>query len=115
LAAFLGEQLARTGKLSVLVSSLLPVVLSIFAMFWFILAGRSRWVNEIQRKAKVIPERLRLLTKREGHSLFRDMTTGLRDFDFIADLVKYFFLSLAFLSAIFIIFTAFELWRFAGS
>lgn len=47
--------------------------------------------------------------------MFVDITTGLRDFDLIRNLLKNFVLTLCFLSAIFIIFTAFELWKFAGS
>jgi lipopolysaccharide export system permease protein len=44
-----------------------------------------------------------------------DVTTGIRDFDLITSLIKYYFLTLCFLAAIFMIFTAFELWKFAGT
>src|SRR5688572_2052190 len=54
--------------------------------------------------------------RRNGDAnLFVDLTTGLRDFDIIANLVKFYFLSLAFLGSIFLVFTAFELWKFAGT
>jgi lipopolysaccharide export LptBFGC system permease protein LptF len=43
------------------------------------------------------------------------MTTGLRDFDVLVNLARYYLLTLGFLTAIFLIFTAFELWRYAGS
>src|SRR5690606_39042386 len=54
------------------------------------------------------------LPKRRAN-VFVDLTTGLRDFDLIVNILKYYALSLVFLGAIFLIFTAFELWRFAGS
>ena len=44
-----------------------------------------------------------------------DLTTGLRDFELLANLARYFALTIFFLAAVFIIFTAFELWRFAGT
>lgn len=48
-------------------------------------------------------------------NLLADFTTGLRDLELIINLLKYFFLTLAFLTAVFVIFTAFELWKFAGT
>jgi lipopolysaccharide export LptBFGC system permease protein LptF len=47
-------------------------------------------------------------------NLFVDMTTGLRDLDAAIDLTKYFLLALCFLIAVFITFTAFDIWKFAG-
>lgn len=44
-----------------------------------------------------------------------DLTTGLRDFDLLLNLAKYYFLTLGFLAVVFVIFTAFELWKFAGT
>ena len=37
------------------------------------------------------------------------------DFDIVVNLVKYFLLTLGFLTSIFLIFTAFELWKYAGT
>ena len=116
LLAFLGEQLVRTGNLSVVVGGLLPIGAALTAMFWYSFGVRFRRFNGLREKIKKIPEVLSSIISREGgHSFFRDMTTGLRDFDILANLARYFFLTLGFLSAIFLIFTAFELWRFAGS
>ena len=44
-----------------------------------------------------------------------DLTTGLRDFDLLLNLAKYYSLTLGFLAVVFLIFTAFELWKFAGT
>lgn len=116
LAAFLGEQLARTGWLSVLASGAIPIALAAVAILWFTYVGKIRIFNSLAEGIKVIPEAVsRQLSKTGGHSFFRDMTTGLRDFDFLYDLVRYYILTLLFLASIFVIFTAFELWRYAGT
>jgi lipopolysaccharide export system permease protein len=115
LLAFLGEQLARTGKISVVEGSFIPIVVSVFAIAWFSLSfklnlstDRFSWVgSRLRPKEQSILPRLR-------RNLFIDVTTGLRDFDLIVNLAKYYFLTLGFLAAVFVIFTAFELWKFAG-
>lgn len=116
LAAFLGEQLARTGWLSVPASGAIPIALAAIAIIWFTYVGKIRIFNNLAEQFKVLPEVLSgRISKTGGHSFFRDMTTGLRDFDFLYDLVRYYILTLLFLSSIFVIFTAFELWRYAGT
>lgn len=116
LLAFLGEQLARTAKIGVLAGSLIPIALSLIAVAWLFWG----WKFHLFRQLPPIVEKLRELIKGdvkhlERRNLFVDLTTGLRDFDVLANLVKYFLLTLGFLTSIFLIFTAFELWRFAGS
>lgn len=116
LIAFLGEQLARTGNLPVWAGGSLPIAVSIGVIAWLVLAGR--W-----QSAGALSERLRFLVaglKRERRQIsarnrFVDLTTGLRDFDILSNLVRYFFLALGFLAAVFLIFTVFELWKFAGT
>ena len=116
LLAFLGEQLARTGRISVFIGSLIPLVVSAAAIVWFHFGARISYFRGVPREvahtlAKLKPRRLKL-TKR---NVFVDMTTGLRDLDLVLDLLKYYFLTLGFLGSIFVIFTAFELWKFAGT
>ncbi len=116
LLAFLGEQLIRTARISVLVGGLLPVGVALLAIFWFNFGVRLNWFSSLRETFKQIPEQVSGMISREGgHSFFRDMTTGLRDFDVLVNLARYFLLTLSFLTAIFLIFTAFELWRYAGS
>ena len=116
LLAFLGEQLVRTGSAPPIAGGILPVALAIGVIVWLSLGPNLRIINRMYEFLQVIPERLSFAVSREGgHSFFRDVTTGLRDFDVLENLVKYFSLTLVFLSAIFLIFTAFELWRFAGN
>ena len=116
LLAFLGEQLARTGKISVFAGSLLPVGASVVIALWFSFSRRinfwSGWPDSLASAwagLRTAPNKIQM------RNLFVDVTTGLRDFDLIRNLLKNFLLTLAFLSAIFIIFTAFELWKFAGA
>jgi lipopolysaccharide export LptBFGC system permease protein LptF len=116
LLAFLGEQLARVGTLSVLGGALIPIVASILFIFWLYAAPRLEIFN---RPADFIRRMFAgLNSKRSGlqfQNLFIDLTTGLRDLDLLLNLTKYFFLTLGFLGILSIIFTAFELWKFAGT
>ena len=116
LLAFLGEQLARTSTLTAFEGSLIPLIASAAAIIWFNFAGRlgifsgwGDWLKGILSGLR--PGRERLQTK----NLFVDLTTGLRDFDLVLNLLKYFLLTLGFLAVVFLIFTAFELWKFAGT
>ncbi len=116
LLAFLGEQMARTGRIPVLIGGALPLVGSAAAIGWLSLSSRVDLVRGWIERFGVRFSSLRRPTARvEARNIFVDLTTGLRDFDLIKNLAKYFFLALGFLSSIFLIFTAFDLWRFAGS
>ncbi len=114
--AFLGEQLARTAKISVFQGSLIPIAASLVMVLWFSFSRKidfwSGWWEHfmsIWAGLRTAPNKI------HGRNLFVDVTTGLRDFDLIRNLLKNFLLTLAFLLTIFIIFTAFELWKFAGA
>ena len=116
LLTFFGEQLARTDKISVLEGGLIPVGVSFVAILWFYLsrkftfvASAAQWVRDA-----VANLNLRALWPRRSNRLV-DITTGIRDFDLLGNLLKYYLLTLFFLTAVFVIFTAFELWKFAGT
>lgn len=116
LLAFLGEQLARTGNISVTVGSFIPIVASSIVVTWLAFARRHEIGRTIADKISAFVTSLRTSTNKvRTKDLFVDLTTGLRDFDIIRNLLKNFLLTLAFLTAIFLIFTAFELWKFAGA
>lgn len=116
LVAFSGEQLARTGALPVAIASLLPLVASIAAMVWLAYSPRLRFAESI---SNVVTSRLEQMKGRSsGLSLKNrlvDVTSGLRDFDITASVAWYFLLSTAFLLIVFLIFTAFDTWRFAST
>ena len=116
LLTFAGEQLARSGTVGVIFGGLVPVVAVIVAII--LLNLNVRW-GRTQRGsdrtegtlAKFGSLRERFVRKNS----IVDVTTGIRDFDLVFTILKYYFLTVLFLAAIFIVFTAFELWRFAGS
>lgn len=116
LLGFLGEQLARTGTVPVFAGLLLPVGSVILAIVWFSTGAKLDFFG---RAVQGIRERMPAMSVGSGHTerrnILYDLTTGLRDFDLLYDLLKYYALTLAFLAAVFVIFTAFELWKFAGT
>jgi len=116
LLALLGEQLARTGRISVLVGSLIPIAASGAAILWLYLSPRLI-TNDVFGTIKRIISGA--FSKRElqvsRRSRYLDLSTGILDFDIVSALLKFFLLTMGFLAAIFIIFTAFELWKFAGT
>lgn len=116
LLAFLGEQLARTGTVSVLVGSLIPIAGSLLTIFWFSKSsGLGFFSSAADSIGRIGNKIISAKPKLRAGNLFVDLTTGLRDFDIVRNLIQNFLLTLAFLSAIFVIFTAFELWKFAGT
>lgn len=112
LAALLGEQLARTGKISVPSAGLLPVILSTIVIAGLFLSNRF-----FIKKGKIKLPKPELVNKPKGFNknFYIDLTTGILDFDIVKNLLKYFVLTVAFLASIYLIFTAFELWKFAGT
>lgn len=116
LLAFLGEQLARVGVLSVSVGSLIPLVSSALAIFWLSYSRKTDLLGSLSdRLGAAVSSLKKAPRKLQMRDLFVDLTTGLRDFDILRNLLKNFALTLCFLSAIFVIFTGFELWRYAGA
>jgi LPS export ABC transporter permease LptG len=116
LVTLFAEQLARTGKINVLTAGVLPIFVSLLAIIWFSLSSRVFRRNTFENLKNRID--FGFLTKRAKISkgnFYIDLMTGIRDFDIILNLLKYFFLTLAFLASIYLIFTTFEMWKFAGS
>ncbi len=115
LVALLGEQLARTDKISVFIAGTIPVILTALAIFWFFLSQRlflATGFGFLKRISFNFPIRLRI---NKPKNTLANLTTGILDFDIIKSLLKYFALTFSFLTAIYMIFTAFELWKFAGT
>lgn len=115
LVTLLGEQLARSGRINVLVAGTLPVIVSIIAIIWFSLSTkvfRSSLFENLRYKLLRDNNITLKTTKRSG---YLELTRGIRDFDIILNFLKYFFLSLGFLTVIYLVFTTFEMWKFAGT
>jgi len=116
LLAFLGEQLARLGILSVFWGGMLPLAGSLAVLMWLRYGPRVPALGILSESAKRLVANVRSAPNSiQLRNIFVDLTTGLRDFDVGSSLIKNFFLTLFFLSTIFLIFTAFELWKFAGA
>ena len=58
LLAFLGEQLVRTGRISVVIGGLLPAGAAVAAILWFNFGIRLNWFSGFQAVIKEIPERI---------------------------------------------------------
>ena len=115
LITLLGEQLARTKTISVLTASLMPLVISSATIFWLFWANKSFLNNPFSNIAKRLNFRKNSSNRVSKGNFYLDLTTGILDFDIVSNLIKYFLLTLGFLTSIFLIFTAFELWKFAGT
>jgi LPS export ABC transporter permease LptF len=115
LLALLGEQLARTNRIGVLSGGALPVVVTVALIIWFNFSQRissTRRIMLFSRLKESFP--LRFETSSNKRS-FPNISTGILDFDIVSNLLKFFALSIGFLASIYVIFTAFEMWRFAGT
>ncbi len=137
LFALLGEQLARTEAISVTAGGLLPFIISCGLIVWLFVAHRIYIkATPLSFLTEYNPFKLsketHKISKRNffkdnffkdnffkdrffKNNIFIDLTSGILDFDIISSLLKYLFLTLGFLSSIYLIFTAFELWKFAGT
>jgi lipopolysaccharide export system permease protein len=116
LISFLGEQMARVGNIPVLAGALLPIVASLALVVWLHFSRKFNFLHRLVDPIKQIFKGVSATTKKiQPGTLFVDLTTGLRDLDLLANLAKYFLLTLAFLGTLSLVFTAFELWKFAGS
>jgi lipopolysaccharide export LptBFGC system permease protein LptF len=112
LVTLLGEQLARTGKISVLAGGLLPLGISAAVISALFLSNRFF----IKKGTVKIPKPKALhKPKSFNKNFYIDLTTGILDFDILKNLFKFFVLTVTFLTSIYLIFTAFELWKFAGA
>jgi lipopolysaccharide export LptBFGC system permease protein LptF len=116
LLAFAGEQLARTGFGTPFTGSLLPVLTSIAVIIWFNLKSRAgNRGRKLPGVGSIVDRFRRAPNKIQLRNLFVDVTTGIRDFEITLNLIRYFLLALGFLGSIFLIFTAFDLWKYAGT
>src|SRR5215204_921359 len=116
LVTLLGEQLARTCRINIQFAGFLPILVSILAIIWFSLSTRLFRRNTLENiKGFFTSANANAPESVSKSNFYIDLTTGIRDFDIILNFLKYFFLTLAFLTSIYLIFTTFEMWKFAGS
>lgn len=115
LLALMGEQLARTGQISVSSGGLIPVLVTIVLIVWLNLSHKTislgRWKFFSHLKVTFLAG-LKFNSRRGSLPGF---VSGILDFDIILNLLKFFALATGFLVSIYLIFTAFELWRYAAN
>jgi len=116
LLTFAGEQLSRAGSLPVLLGGTLPMFIAIAAI---IILGRGRKLPLVASAGASIKNIFAKFRQRQNEprafDILLDLTTGIRDFEFLTTILKYFALSFGFLAGLFLVFTGFELWRHAAS
>ena len=108
LCILIGEQLARTGKISVALGSFLPILLAFFLGLFFF--QRNKFPSNLSLPK--LPFEFSSNFKTFSHKLWN---SRLLDFDILNGLVKYYALSIAFFTLIYLIFTSFELWKFTAN
>jgi LPS export ABC transporter permease LptG len=116
LISLLSEQLARTNSINVFFAGLLPFLVSVIVITWLFLSNRYFLKKSSAGIKNII--KIDFAKKREKlakSNYYIDITTGILDFDIVLTLLKYFLLTFTFLTSIYLIFTAFELWKFAGT
>lgn len=107
------EQLARTGAISVFATGAIPLIVSGGAIVWLFYSRKVN-VGEI-----ALIRRIRELVAgsipKSGVDTRVFSSKNLLDKDIIFSVLRNYLLTLAFLMAMYILFTAFELWKFAGT
>ena len=114
LTTLLGEQLARTKIINTYWAGLIPIVLSSAAILYLFLSQKiaaSRKFEKISQLKELKDFTQRIFGSR-SHSF---LSSNIFDLDIIFNLLKFYLLSIGIFGSIFIIFTAFELWKFAGT
>ncbi|MCW5960411.1 MAG: LptF/LptG family permease [Pyrinomonadaceae bacterium] len=116
LISLLSEQLARTNYINVFLAGLLPLAASVTAISWLFLSNRF-FLRGSRRSSFKLPDwniggRFRSFFR---SNYYPDFAGGILDIDIVRSLLKYLFLTVVFLTSIYLIFTAFELWKFAGT
>lgn len=115
LSTMAGEHLVRMGILGPKAGPLVPVAIGILTLLW-LAYGQKVDLHRLLESLVVRGKRLIEHRHRIGAGdMFIDVTTGLRDFDLIRNLIKNSALTLCFLAALFVIFTALEMWRYVAT
>jgi len=112
----MGEQLARTDAINVLTAALIPLLTTTAVTLWLFVSQRL----SIGRSFSVFGFLKSFRTRKKGDKIsakntYIDITTGLLDFDLIWTLLVNYIVTSVFLIMIYLVFTAFELWKFAGT
>jgi len=116
LISFGAEQLARTNRIPAALAGLVPALAALGMSVWFWLTSRFTPISSsLFDSMDLFGRRERDKETSRARNRFVDLATGIRDLDLVIHLSRFFALSVVFVSALFLVFTAFELWKFAGN
>jgi len=114
LVSLLLEQVARTSDVNALLTGAgAPLAAVIVSLLLFTSTRKVRSSRGISSPKFI--SRLSVIIESIPEYLIMRRGAGFLDREIVRSLLSYFILSLSFLGATFIIFTAFEMWKFAGS
>ena len=121
LMTLLGEQLARTGAFKVSTAGWLPLAVSAAVIAYLFLSDKiflgktvTNFFSRFLTYSAAPPDHPADLRGVKKYNFYPGLTSRILDFDIVQNLLKYFALTVLFLTTIYMIFTAFELWKFAG-
>lgn len=114
LLALLGEQMARVNQIKVLTASLIPFFTSVAFIFWFFFSSRFLKKTAITRNKNLWSNKFYKRFKFPKRNNNLNLKYRIFDFEIVVTLLKFFVSTFSFLTVIYLIFTAFELWKFAG-
>lgn len=121
LITLFSEQLARTNVVNVLTAGLIPLTVSVSVISYLFLSNQillGKTVTNFFSRSKTYlsrqPKDKTNFSSAGRGSFYFNLKTRILDFDVVQNLLKYFALTVLFLTTIYMIFTAFELWKFAG-
>lgn len=116
LLSFGVEQLARTNRIPANITGFIPTLAALAVSIWFWLTSRFTPIGSgLFSSINLFSSRKNDEKKGQARNRVIDLTTGIRDLDMVIQLSRYFALAVVFVSALFLVFTAFELWKFAGN
>ncbi len=114
LVSLLLEQVARTSHIHAMLTGAVAPALAVVVSLWLFASTRKVRSSRAPQSPKVFSRISSFLETIPEWVLFKGGKQFL-DREIVRSLLSYFILSLGFLAAVFVIFTAFEMWKFAGS
>ena len=115
LITLLSEQVTRTTGVSTMVTGLIPIAACMGVSAWFFVSNRY-FVDLPKLRFGWRPKLPRISLPRFLKSdRPSSAASRLLDRDIVGNIIRYFLLTLGFLGSIYLIFTAFDMWKFAGT
>ena len=116
LIMLIGEQLARTNYIGVFTAGILPNLFCVILIIWFWFFSRAV-SDRINSSGNIFINQIKeyFTSKKIPRKKIFSYNIRIQDTNIIAGLARYFLLTTIFLTAIYLLFTAFELWKFTAT